>query len=90
MYKRQVEQSLIALLDHKDNYVVPARVWHTSAGASEDYRYVLIGRQMVKRYGEYFPSINTTVRKWDTKGIKANINSSLYLVKRVITTYLRK
>lgn len=85
-----VEQSLIALLDHKDNYVVPARVWHTSAGASEDYRYVLIGRQMVKRYGEYFPSINTTVRKWDTKGIKANINSSLYLVKRVITTYLRK
>ncbi|MGZ7883931.1 glycosyltransferase [Limosilactobacillus ingluviei] len=85
-----VEQSLVALLAGKQNYVVPAHIWHTSAGASEDYHYVQIARQMIKQYGADFPTINTTVRKWETRGWQAQVKSLLYLGKRYITTYLRK
>ena len=85
-----VEQSLVALLAGKQNYVVPAHLWHTSAGASEDYHYVQIARRMIKQYGSAFLTINTTVRKWETRGWQAQVKSLLYLGKRYITTYLRK
>lgn len=85
-----VEQCLVALLNGKNNYVVPAHVWHTSAGASEDYHYVLIGMQMIKRYGNHFNHINTTVHKWDTKGVNSRFHNYVYLIKRIITTYLKK
>lgn len=65
-----VEQCLVALVNGKENYVVPARLWHVSDGASEDVNYVKIGNEIVKRYGRYFPIINTTVYKWETHGIK--------------------
>lgn len=85
-----VEQCLIALLAGKMNYVLPARIWHTSAGASEDYHYVQIARRMIKQYGADFPVINTTVRKWPTRGLSAQLGSLAYLGKRYITTMLKK
>ena len=65
-----VEQCLKALINGKNNYVVPARLWHKSDGVSEDINYVKIGNEIVRRYGSYFPIINTTVYKWETHGIK--------------------
>ena len=85
-----VEQSLIALQNGFQNYVLPAQIWHTSAGASEDYHYVQIARRMIKEYGADFPVINTTVRKWETRGLAAQVNSLLYLGKRYVTTLLRR
>lgn len=62
-----VEQCLVALLDNKMNYVIPARMWHFSTGFSENWQYVQTGREIVKRYGKHFPSINTTITTWNTK-----------------------
>lgn len=62
-----VEQCLIALLNNKKNYVIPARMWHYSPGNSENWQYVQTGREIVKRYGNHFSSINTTMTTWNTK-----------------------
>lgn len=61
-----VEQCLVALLNDKKNYVVPARMWHYSPGNSESWQYVQTGREIVRRYGKYFSSINTTMTTWNT------------------------
>ncbi|MBB1063535.1 family 2 glycosyl transferase [Limosilactobacillus sp. WF-MO7-1] len=68
-----VEQSLIALNDGLTNYVVPARVWHISPGASENIQYIKIGKEIVKRYGRNFTYINTTVEQWYTHGLKKEL-----------------
>lgn len=65
-----VEQSLVAIINGLDNYVIPARIWHLSPGSSENTQYIKIGREIVKRYGEHFKYINTTVEQWDTHGIR--------------------
>lgn len=62
-----VEQCLIALLNGKVNYVVPCRMWHYSTGFSENWQYIKTGKEIVKRYGEHFSSINTTITTWNTK-----------------------
>lgn len=62
-----VEQCLMALLDHKMNYVIPARMWHYSTGFSENWQYIQTGREIVRRYGKQFSSINTTITTWNTK-----------------------
>lgn len=62
-----VEQCLIALLNNKKNYVIPARMWHYSPGNSENWQYVQTGREIVKCYGNHFSSINTTMTTWNTK-----------------------
>lgn len=62
-----VEQCLVALLNNKMNYVIPARMWHYSTGFSENWQYIQTGKEIVKRYGKYFPSINTTITTWNTK-----------------------
>ena len=62
-----VEQCLIALLNGKRNYVVPARMWHYSPGNSENWQYVQTGREIVHRYGQHFSSINTTMTTWNTR-----------------------
>lgn len=62
-----VEQCLVALLNGKENYVVPARMWHYSPGNSENWQYVQTGREIVRRYGQHFSSINTTMTTWNTK-----------------------
>lgn len=77
-----VEQSLEAISNGLTNYVVPAKVWHDSTGASEDRSYVITGKQIVKKYGKEFPFINTTVTKWETKGWKARVYPWLKYYKR--------
>lgn len=62
-----VEQCLVALINGRNNYVVPARLWHMSPGNSENWQYVQTGREIVRRYGKYFSSINTTMTTWNTK-----------------------
>ena len=61
-----VEQCLIALMNGKNNYVIPARVWHYSPGNSENWQYIQTGREIVRRYGKDFSSINTTMTTWNT------------------------
>ena len=85
-----VEQCLRAIIDKKKNYVVPARIWHKSTGGSEDKNYVRRGKQMVAEYGDYFPYINTTVTKWDTKGITKYTTPWFRYAKRQIHRYLDK
>lgn len=65
-----VEECLRAEIAGKTNYVVPARVCHVSDGVSENWNYVQTGRQIVERYGAEFPVINTTVYKWNTRGLR--------------------
>lgn len=61
-----VEQCLISLLSDRKNYVVPARLWHYSPGDSENWQYIQTGREIVRRYGNNFSSINTTMTTWNT------------------------
>ena len=77
-----VEQSLQAELDGLDNYVVPAKIWHDSTGGSEDRSYVVTGKKIIKKYGQHFPYINTTVTKWETQGWKAQVYPWLKFYKR--------
>ena len=84
-----VEQCLQATLDGKKNYVIPSRIWHLSAGVSEDRNYVRIGEEIVKRYGSNFPYINTTVAHWDTHGMKRNITPWIYYVQNKIMLKVR-
>ncbi|MCW3763739.1 glycosyltransferase family protein [Weissella confusa] len=84
-----VEQCLRAILGGKKNYVIPSRVWHLSAGVSEDRNYVKIGKEIVQRYGSHFPYINTTVTHWDTQGIKKNITPWIYYVQNKIMLKVR-
>ncbi|MDM8334172.1 glycosyltransferase [Limosilactobacillus panis] len=62
-----VEQCLVALLNGRKNYVVPARMWHYSTGFSENWQYVKTGQEIAKRYGKDFPTISTTITTWFTR-----------------------
>ena len=62
-----VEQCLVALLNGRRNYVVPARMWHFSTGSSENWQYIQTGREIARRYGDYFPTISTTITTWETQ-----------------------
>lgn len=80
-----VEQCLVALLNGKKNYVVPARMWHYSTGSSENWQYVQTGREIAKRYGKYFPTISTTITTWFTRNkLGLLIEPPLKLVKHQI------
>lgn len=69
-----VEQCLRAIIIGQKNYVIPARIWHKSAGASEDSNYIKTGKIIINKYGQYFDSINTTITKWYIHGyFKRNI-----------------
>lgn len=62
-----VEQCLVALLNGKQNYVVPARMWHFSTGSSENWQYVQTGREIARRFRDNFPTISTTITTWETR-----------------------
>ena len=55
------------MLDHKMNYVIPDRMRQYSTGFSENWQYIQTGREIVRRYGKQFSSINTTITTWNTK-----------------------
>lgn len=84
-----VEQCLIANIDGLKNYVVPADIWHTSDGKSEDYRYTIQIKKLIKQYQTYTNTINTTVKRWQTSGIKAKIFLNYYLIKMYVKHILK-
>lgn len=80
-----VEQCLIASKAGFKNFVIPIKdIWHTSDGKSEDYRYTLQVRKLVREYRKYTNTINTTVKRWRTRGIYAQIYILFYLFKMYI------
>lgn len=85
-----VEQCLIANINGYPNYVVPANIWHTSDGKSEDYRYTLQVRKLIREYRPYVDNINTTVKRWRTRGLYANLYSLAYLMKMYLKYLLNK
>ena len=85
-----VEQCLLAQKDQRENYVVPAAIWHTSDGKSEDFRYTLQVKQLIKEYQAQTASINTTVKRWPTRGLGAKMFVNVYLAKMYLKYLLKK
>jgi hypothetical protein len=79
-----VELCLQFINEGKQNYVIPANLWHLSDGRSLDYRYMLQLRELLKEYKNSSDFINTTVKKWKTKGVLSNCYSIYYLCKQWI------
>lgn len=78
-----VEQCIIANLNNQKNYVIPARIWHTSDGKSEDYHYYIYLRQLIHKYRNYLPeTLNTTVKKFPTHGIAVNLCTFYWILNR--------
>lgn len=81
-----VEQCLEALLNGKNNYIIPAHLWHISPGDSENINYVYSGIRLINKYGDKFESVNTTVEKWYSKGVRKYympwLNFLLHKIKR--------
>lgn len=77
-----VELCLQFISEGMKNYVVPANLWHLSDGRSLDYRYVLQLREIIKEYKGSIDYINTTVKKWGTKGIANYCYTIYYLCKQ--------
>lgn len=70
-----VEQCLrMNKLYNKKNYIIPIKIWHMSDGNSLDLSYAKTIKDLIKEYSDYTPIINTTVRKWETRGKKSQIN----------------
>lgn len=84
-----VEECLRAEIAGKTNYVVPARVCHVSDGVSENWNYVQAGRQIVERYGAEFPVINTTVYKWNTRGLRKHYMPLFHYLDHQVERKLR-
>lgn len=84
-----VEQCIVANLNNQKNYVVPARIWHTSDGKSEDYHYYIYLRQLIHKYRDNLPAtLNTTVKKFPTRGMSANLYTLYWLLNRWTKQFL--
>lgn len=79
-----VEQCLRAEQDGLINYVVPADIWHLSNGKSLDPNYVIQLSMLCKEYENKYDYINTTVKKWKTKGFLSKIYRAYYYCKQII------
>lgn len=77
-----VEYCLQMLLAGKKNYVVPAQLWHKSDGKSLDWHYMEQLEDVIGDYGNAFSTINTTVKKWPTRGLKNKAYRRYYLGKQ--------
>ena len=66
----------------KKNYVIPSDIWHLSDGESLDYRYVIQVKELINEYKKSFDTINTTVKKWTTKGLWTQLYIRYYIVKQ--------
>lgn len=77
-----VELCLQFLNAGEKNYVIPVDLWHQSDGKSLDYRYVLQLRELIKEFKNSTDFINTTVKKWGTKGLLNNCYTIYYLCKQ--------
>ena len=79
-----VEQCLRMIDKGKKNYVVPAKIWHLSDGRSLDPTYMNILERIINKYRTNMGYINTTVKQWRTKGIKACLYRKFYYMKQII------
>lgn len=77
-----VEECLLANSQGFENYVVPAHIWHTSNGKSENYQYYIHLKHLVKNYQKQVSRINTTVKMWPTRGIKSHLYINYWLINR--------
>lgn len=84
-----VEQCLAANQAGLKNFVVPAELWHTSDGQSEDYHYYTHLRHLVRQYRNVLPRINTTVKMWPTRGLKSQLYISYWQLNRWIKKILK-
>lgn len=73
----------------KSNYVIPVELWHLSDGRSLDYKYVLQLRDLINEYKPYIKYINTTVKKWNTRGVISYLYIIYYLFKQWIKEKLK-
>lgn len=83
-----VEECLLANANGYKNYVVPAHIWHTSDGKSENYQYYLYLKHLIKQYQQQLPRINTTVKMWPTRGLKAKWRVNYWLLNRWVKQLL--
>lgn len=79
-----VEQCLRAKEDGLKNYVIPTDIWHMSDGKSLDPNYVKQITVLLKEYSDKYEHINTTVKRWKTKGISSNLYLIYYYFKQKI------
>lgn len=78
-----VEQCLRAKEEGRDNYVIPAKLWHLSDGASLGPSYMKMLEVLIAAYPE-FSYMNTTVKQWKTKGVVSFCYRKYYLCKQWI------
>ena len=85
-----VEQCLrMEKLLKKKNYVIPIKVWHMSNGKSLDSNYVMQMKILIDEYKNYTSVINTTVKKWNTRGLYAKLYIWYYYLKQKIKKIIR-
>lgn len=78
-----VELCLDYVRQGKENYVVPANIWHISDGKSLDYKYFLQLRKICQE-NLNFKFINTTVGNWHNTFLFRNFIIYFYSVKQII------
>lgn len=80
-----VEQCLrMSTLEQKNNYVVPADLWHLSNGKSLDPSYMITLESMIRGYRSEYEYINTTVKQWKTKGLFSMSYRKYYWMKQFV------
>lgn len=84
-----VEQCVEYLLCGKKNYVIPARLWHMSAGGSLDPSYMITLNILIRKYKNELKYLNTTVKQWKTNGMPAAIYRIYYYYKQKLKRWLQ-
>ena len=85
-----VEQCMEMLRMGRQNYVVPARIWHLSKGDSLDASYITTLEVLARRYQGTTRYLNTSVKQWKTKGPDAKAYRVYYRYKQKLKRFLMK
>ncbi len=85
-----VELCLKSILKNRNNYVVPANIWHMSDGQSMDSKYMITLLELSKELGRSFPYINTTVKRWHIHGAVSFLYNYYYLFKQLLKKKILK
>lgn len=82
-YHMYIEELCLRLRENgKRIAVIPANIWHFSAGASLDYTYYRETKKVVRRYS-FLKYINTTSFQWKiTKGLSIRLN--YYMIRNYV------
>lgn len=85
-----VEQCIRANLFNKQNYVIPANIWHFSDGKSLDPQYVKTLLKLKEKYSLDEEVLNTTVKQWNLKSFSGYLYIQYYYYKQLIKKALKK